>query len=375
MKILFTGGGTMGHIYPIVSIAREIERLYPETVRKTPLELHYLGPKDELGFALLSYEEIKITNIISGKVRRYFSWENIIDILFKIPFGILQSIFYLILISPNLVFSKGGSGSFSVTIAARILGIPIFIHESDVVPGLSNQKTSKWAKKIFTSFPKTEYFNPLKVTQTGNPIREDLLDGNKTKAGEIFNLSLTRPIILITGGSQGAEAINDFTLLVLNSLLKNYEIIHVTGPANIDQITAESQAIALKDFQKYYHVFGILNEEKLKHAYQAADLIVSRSGSGSIFEIAAVGKPSILIPLPSSAGNHQAKNAYTYAQNGSAMVIEQENLTQNFFLENLQILFTDKDKLLQMSQSALAFSKPLAARAIAREILEFLMLE
>jgi len=375
MRIVFTGGGTMGHIYPLVSIAREIERLYPETVRKTPLELHYIGPKDDLAISLLSYEEFKIKTISAGKIRRYFSLQNIIDIFIKTPFSILQSFFYLILISPSLVLSKGGPGAFAVTFVARILRIPVFLHESDIVPGLSNQKASKWAKKIFTSFPQTEYFNPSKTNQIGNPIRKELMEGDKQKAGEIFNLSLTRPVILIMGGSQGAEAINDFVLLVLNNLLKDYEIIHATGPANVDQVTAESQVIIQKDLQRYYHAYGILNEEKLKHAYKVADLIISRSGSGSIFEIASVGKPSILVPLPSSAGNHQAKNAYAYAQNGSAIIIEQENLTQNFFLENLQLLFASPERLSQMSQSALAFSKPLAGRAIAREILEFLMLE
>ena len=125
----------------------------------------------------------------------------------------------------------------------------------------------------------------------------------------------------------------------------------------------------------YYHPVGMLGEEKIKHAYAAADLIISRSGSGSIFEIAAVGKPSILIPLPSAAGDHQSKNAYTYANTGAAMVIEQENLTPNFFMENVQLLFLHPEKLEAMKQAALAFAKPLAARAIAREILEFLMLD
>jgi UDP-N-acetylglucosamine--N-acetylmuramyl-(pentapeptide) pyrophosphoryl-undecaprenol N-acetylglucosamine transferase len=375
MKILFTGGGTGGHIFPLVAIVREIRRIYPKTTQGVPLEFYYLGPKDDFGLILLQQEDLIIKTIISGKVRRYFSWKNIVDILFKIPFGVIQSFFLLLTIKPDLVFSKGGSGSISVTYSARFLRIPVFLHESDAVPGLSNQITAKWAKKIFISFSKTEYFDPEKTTLTGNPIRKEILDGDKETAAEIFNLTLSKPIFLIMGGSQGAETINDFVLRILNDLLKDYEIIHVAGNQNVREVTAEAQVIEDKDLDRYYHPVGFLDEEKIKHAYKAADLIISRSGSGSIFEIAAVGKPSILVPLPSAAGDHQSKNAYAYAENGASMIIEQENLTPNFFMENIQLLFLHPEKLKQMRQAALIFAKPLAASAIAREILEFLMID
>ena len=371
MKIIFTGGGTGGHVYPLVAIAREIRRIYP----KNNLQLYYVGPKEDFGLILLRQEDIIIKNIISGKLRRYFSFQNFVDILFKIPIGIIQSFFLLLFLQPDLVFSKGGSGSIAVTYSARLLRIPVFIHESDVVPGLSNQKTSKWAKKVFVSFLKTEFFDQQKTTLTGNPIRKEILDGDKEKAGELFNLTFSRPIFLVMGGSQGAEAINDFILEILNDLLKSYEIIHITGRMNEKGIEAEAQVVMQKDLERYYHPIGFLDEQKMSHAYKAADLIISRSGSGSIFEIAAVGKPSILIPLPNAAGDHQSKNAYAYSQMGAAEVFEQENLSPNLFIEKIQLLFLHPEKLEQMHQVALAFAKPLAARAIAREILEFLMID
>jgi len=371
MKILFTGGGTGGHVFPLVAIAREIRRIYP----KKDLEFYYLGPKDELSLIYLSGEDFTIKTIVSGKIRRYFSWENFVDILFKIPFGFLQSFFILLKMKPDLVFSKGGSGSIAVTFTAKLLKIPVFLHESDVAPGMSNQQTSKWAKKIFTSFPKTEYFDPEKIILVGNPIRKEILDGDAKVAGELFDLTFTKPIFLIIGGSQGAEAINDFVLLVLNSLLKNYEIIHVCGSENFKQVQAEAQVVIDKNLEKYYHPIGFLDEKKIKHAYKAADIIISRSGSGSIFEIAAVGKPSILVPLPTAAANHQAKNAYVYAETGAAIVFEQNSLMPNFFIEEIELLFLHPEKLEEMKQAALSFAKPLAARAIAREILESLMLE
>ncbi len=379
MKIVFTGGGTGGHIYPLVAIAREIRRIYPKKAQGAPLEFYYLGPKDDFSLILLSQEDFIIKTITSGKIRRYLAWQNIVDILFKIPFGVIQSFFMLLVLKPDLVFSKGGSGSIAVTYSARFLRIPVFLHESDVVPGLSNQTTAKWAKKIFISFPKTEYFDPKRTTLTGNPIRKEIIEGDKEKAGEIFNLTFSKPIFLIVGGSQGAETINDFVLRILNDLLKKYEIIHITGNQNLKETSAEALIVegseGYSDLDKYYHPVGFLNEEKIKHALRAADLVISRSGSGSIFEIAAVGKPSILIPLPSAAGDHQSKNAYAYAQTGASIVIEQENLTPNFFMENLELLFLHQEKLEKMKQSALAFAKPLAARAIAREILEYLMLD
>mgnify|MGYP001572834891 CR=1 FL=1 len=176
-------------------------------------------------------------------------------------------------------------------------------------------------------------------------------------------------------GSSEAEALNDFVLNILNDFLKEFELIHICGRNNLSQVEAESEVVVSKDLIKYYHPVGFLDEEKLKHVYRVADLIVSRSGSGSIFEIAALGKPSILVPLPSAAANHQAKNAYAYSQTGAALVVEQDNLTRNFFLDMIHNIFLHPDKLEKMKEEALRFSKPLAGKTMAREILEYFTLE
>jgi len=370
MRIVFTGGGTGGHFFPLIAIIRELRKL---SFQKN-LEFYYLGPHHDWGFILLSQEEVIVKKIIAGKIRRYFDWQNIIDV-FKIIIGFFHSLYWLIKIKPKLVFSKGGEGSICVTMAAGVLGIPVFIHESDIVPGLSNRKTAKWAKKIFVSFPQTEYFDPERIILTGNPIRKEILGGSIEKAQEIFNLTLSKPVLLVTGGSQGSQAINDFILLILNDLLRDWEVIHVAGMSNIEEVKTESAVTIENDFKKYYHLLPFLDEKEMKHALAAADLVVSRAGSGSIFEIAACGKPSILIPLPGSAGEHQAKNAYFYSQVGACLVFEQENLKPNFFLDNLKLLLFKPEKLEEMSKAALEFSKPLAAGQIAREILEYLMID
>ncbi len=365
LKILFAGGGTGGHLFPIIAISRELKNLY----QKDNLVLQYIGPKDKLSEELLRQENFKIHFIASGKLRRYFSLLNITDILFKIPFSFLQSFFILLFIRPKLVFSKGGTGSLPATFCARVLGIPVFIHESDIEPGLSNKISAKWAKKIFTSFENTANLDSSKMILVGNPIRKELLDGNAEGAREMLGITFDKPVILFYGGSQGAKMLNDFVLDILEMALRKYEIIHICGKNNYKQIKKETDLFLNENSKKYYHLFDSLNEDQLKNAYSAADIIISRAGSASIFEIAALAKPSILIPLPSAAGDHQSKNAYAYAKNGATDVLEQENMIPNFFLGRIDSILSNPQ---EMQQAAREFSKPMAAQNIAKEILQYL---
>ncbi len=365
MKILFAGGGTGGHIMPIISIARELKIKIPE------VQLDYMGPKSD--FDLLEKEGFKNHPIVSGKMRRYLAWQNFIDLPLKIPFSFLQSFFLLLFIKPDLVFSKGGTGSLPVTYCARLLGIPAFIHESDVAPGLSNKISSKWAKRVFTSFTTIEYFDTKKVVLVGNPIRKELLNGNKEEAKKMFNITSQKPVIFIFGGSQGAGPINDFVLTLLNKILQDYELIHVAGVKNYKILDIKSKATLLDpSLKSSYHLYESLNQVQLKNAYAVCDIIISRAGAGSIFEIAMIGKPSILIPLPSSANNHQAKNAYQYAKSGACIVIEQESLTDSYFIGEIENVIEKSEK---MRTSALKFAKPDASEKIAKEIIEELSLQ
>lgn len=368
MKILFTGGGTGGHLFPIIAIVRELRRLNTDS----NFSVDYIGPNDKNNLFQLEQENINIHTIAAGKLRRYFSLSNVIDICFVIPFSIIQSFFLLLAIRPQLVFSKGGTASVPVTLSAAVLGIPIFLHESDVVGGLSNQVSGKWARKIFTSFEKTEGFDLARTIPVGTPIKKELLEGSSVSAKELFDLSLTKPVLMVWGGSQGAEAINDLVLSTANELLQRYEILHLCGKTHYKDMQSQTPYVIAKELQKNYHLYDAFNEVQLKHAYAAADLMVSRSGSASIFEMAALGKPSILIPLPGAAGDHQSKNAYQYAKTGAAMIIDQGNLTPHFFISKVDFILSQPEKMEQMRQAALAFARPLAAKSIAREILEYL---
>ncbi|MDP3990862.1 MAG: UDP-N-acetylglucosamine--N-acetylmuramyl-(pentapeptide) pyrophosphoryl-undecaprenol N-acetylglucosamine transferase [Candidatus Nealsonbacteria bacterium] len=372
MKILFTGGGTAGHIFPIIAVVRELRKIGFKA------DFFYLGPKDEFGSVFLSQEGIKMKWIMAGKIRRYFAWQsflqNIVDILFKMPIGFFQSFFYVFLLAPDLIFSKGGYGSISPVIAGQILQVPVLLHESDISPGLANRFLSKFTPKVFISFPinQTEYFSEKKMIFAGNPIRKELLNGNKEKAKELFRLSDEKPLLLILGGSQGAQKINDMILSILSGILTDFELIHQTGEKNIQQVKEEAKVVINKDLEKYYHPIAFLTEVELKHALKACWLVISRAGSGSIFEITACQKPSILIPLPTSAQDHQLKNAYSCEEAGAALVLEEANLTPHFFLEKLKYLFSQPEILQKMSQRAKDFSRPEAGKIIAEYLVKYL---
>jgi len=368
MKIVFTGGGTGGHIYPLIAIIREIKKIYPKDQK---LSLFYVGPKTSYGLDDLKKEGVRIKNISAGKIRKQKGLktilQNIIDILFKIPSGILSSIFILKAIKPDIIFSKGGFGAFPVLFANRFFRYRLFLHESDSIPGKVTQKFMEDAEKIFVSF---DNMNIEKAILVGNPIRKEILNGSKKEAVRIFELIDTKPIVLILGGSQGAEKINELVLGVLTDLLKNFELIHQCGEQNLEHTDLLYRTIVEQEkLDKFYHLYGYLDEIQMKHALAAAHIVVSRAGAASIFEIAACGKPSILIPLPSSAQNHQARNAYIYAKTGASKVMEPQNPTPHMLYSNLMEIFSRPQNLKQMQSAALSFAKPNASEKIAKEFL------
>jgi UDP-N-acetylglucosamine--N-acetylmuramyl-(pentapeptide) pyrophosphoryl-undecaprenol N-acetylglucosamine transferase len=372
MKILFTGGGTAGHIFPIIAVVRELNR------KGIKADYRFLGPKDDFGSILLSQEGIKVKTILAGKIRRYLNPEslllNIVDVLFKMPIGFLQSFFYVFFSNPDLIFSKGGYGSLAPSFCGWLFRIPIILHESDAAPGLANKIVSRFTKKILVAFSEsdTEYFSAEKMISVGNPIRKELMEGSKEKGKKLFNLTGEKPVIMVMGGSQGAQTINDLILNFLPQAIEHFEIIHQTGENNYEQVKAEARVAISRENDKYYHPIAFLKEIELRDAYAVCDIIISRAGSGSIFEIAAVGKPSILIPLTNSAQDHQVKNAYIYGRKKATIVIEEENLAPHFLLEKLKDLFNHSEDLKDMSQKAKEFSRPESAKTTAEYILGLL---
>ena len=366
MHIVLTGGGTGGHIFPIIAVAKKLREIVPEG---EDLEFLFLGPDGDIEREVMEKELIPVKKILSGKLRRYFSPSYIPDI-FKIPIGIIQSLWHLLIFMPDVVFSKGGYAGIPVVIAAWLYRIPIIIHESDITPGLANQFAARLARIVAVSFPTTSnFFNPGKVVVTGSPIREELGGGSRGEARKIFGLADNKKTILVMGGSQGARAINEAILRILPRLIRSYQIIHLTGKDEYENMIKEAGKIGIKPGHGQYHAFPFLREE-ISHAFAVADLVISRAGANAIAEIAANAKPAILIPIKSSANNHQELNAYALSEAGAAIVINQDNLGENIFFEKIEEVISNGELQFELSERIRKFYDPDAPKKIAEEIIK-----
>src|ERR1035437_7170754 len=258
MKILFTGGGTGGHFYPIRAVAEAIEDKVAEKRLIKP-SLYYMAPTRYNPRALFDHE-IEFVYVPAGKIRRYFSFLNFTD-FFKTITGIFIALIRMYSIYPDIVFGKGGYGSFPALMAARILRIPVVIHESDTSPGIVNKWAGKFAERIAISYPEAaKYFPADKAVLTGNPVREDIVVPITEGAKEFLNLKDNIPVVLILGGSQGAANINDIILEGLSELVKNFYIIHQTGKENFIECKSTSEAVLFNsEFKDRYKPFDYLN--------------------------------------------------------------------------------------------------------------------
>ncbi len=369
MKILLTGGGSGGHFYPLIAVAEKINELISKD-KLLPAELYYMSdsPHDS---RLLLENKIQFVKVPAGKMRRYFSIMNIVDI-FSTALGIITSFFSVFSIFPDVIFSKGAYASFPVLVAARFFRIPVIIHESDSTPGRTNKWAGKFAKRIALSYPDAaSFFDEKKVAITGNPVRNAIKKLPQAEvAKNYFGINAGVPVILILGGSLGAKMINDVILQMLAELVEKYYVIHQIGKNNIQEIIATKDVILQNSqFKDRYIPLDYLDDLKMSMAAGASDLIISRAGS-TIFEIANWGKPSILIPITDTNGDHQRKNAYYYARFNATTVIEENNLTTTILVSEIDRILNNKDLYKRMSDGALSFVKTDAAETIAREILQ-----
>lgn len=331
-RILLTGGGTAGHIMPLLAVKEALDK------------------KGQFKFLLLGHKiqnvNIKYKNILAGKWRRYFSFKNFID-LFKLPLGFLQTLWYIFWFMPDVCFAKGGYASVPAVLVCKLFFIPIVIHESDSAPGASNKFLAKFAKKICIAYKRS--FISDKAILTGNPIRKSIIKN------KIIN---KKPIILILGGSQGSEFINEAITAILPQLLEKANIIHQVGSGNKSNLRFP----------------GYIQTEFIKDmgtAYAKADLVVTRAGANTLAEISANKKPAIIIPLPSAAQNHQVKNAYAYANNQAASVLEQNTLGPLTLLKDILSYLEQTEKAKKMGEHAYEMNPIDAADRIAKVILDY----
>lgn len=361
MKIAMTGAGG-GHFYPLIAVAERIRKeAFAQKIIQPELYFFSDAPYDEE--ALFSVE-CKFIKIPAGKLRLYPSAETLTDI-FKTIYGCFVALAKLYSLYPDVIFAKGGYASFPTLFAARILSIPVIVHESDTVPGRTTVWAGKFAFRVALSYQEALQGYPQdKVALTGQPIREALLPP------EGFSRTYTRkdrPTILILGGSQGAQNLNGAVMKVLPQLLETYDVVHQTGALNVEGIRKTSEEILRNHpYKDHYFAEGFLDVALF---YPKVDLVITRAGS-SMFEMALWQLPMIVVPIPESVSRDQHSNAYAMASRGVASVIEENNLSPNILLSAVSRILDSPEVYSKMVSGTqkLASSRD-AASVIARELI------
>ena len=335
MRVLCVGGGSVGHLAPAVAVAKELLKKKETEIRfvcsDRSEEARYLGAE---GFAFDAIPIPRRSLLLPLTLLRGYLRSNAVMKRWK----------------PDVVFSKGGAVSVPACLAARRLGIPIVLHESDGVMGRANRLIARWARHVCLGLPMQTHVDRGVVT--GNPVRPFVTKGERAEGLRITGLSGKRPIFLVMGGSQGARAFNDVIKELLPELLTFCDVIHLTGPG-------KSGAAARPGY--WSEEFA---QAELPHLYAVADAALSRAGSGSIGELAACAIPTILVPLRGLAQDHQLKNARTVEQNGGAIVLEQDALRSRL-VSVVRRFVEDKSFSSELSGKIAAIARPDAARQIA----------
>jgi len=363
IRVAFTAGGSGGHVFPLFAILESIQKIAND--ERVDVEVRYFGPDDKSS-SFLNKSGLPIYKIIAGNGGFLGACKTFI--------GIVQSLWLLLFYMPDVVFSKGSYGSLPIVIVAWLYRIPIVIHESDSIPGNANLFAVRFAKKIMVSFEHAkQFFKTRAPIVVGNPLRMGLYNPiAREEAKKHFGFNIEKPLVLILGGSQGAVAINDFILNILPQLIQKTQILHQVGEVNYE--TMRSEVAAVEDLSRVqnkdeYKIVGFLDGEEYRNALYAADVVISRAGAGIIFELAALNKPAVLIPIAGLANDHQLFNAQEYAEYGGAEIFEQANLLPHLFLERLFRILDNEEVRTKMIEGAKKFAAPKAAEQIAREIL------
>lgn len=334
-RIVFTGGGSAGHVTPNIAIINELDH--------NEWEIKYIGSKQGIEKELIKKINVPYYEISSGKLRRYVDLENIKDI-FRVLKGCFESRRLLKKWKPQIVFSKGGFVSVPVIVAAKTLGIPTFIHESDLTPGLANKISQRFATKIFTSFAETTQFFPkVKTMVIGSPIRKEILSGSSLKGRKFLAFNDNLPVLTIMGGSLGAKKINEVVRSSLKELTSKYQIVHLCGKGNLDKTL-----LGYKGYKQYEYI-----HDELPNILAATDVVITRGGSNAIFEFLALKIPMLIIPLSKKQSRgDQILNAKSFEEKGYSLTLEEENLSSKSLLSYLENLEQNKDKFVKAMENS-----------------------
>lgn len=361
MKIVLTGAGG-GHFYPLIAVAERVrkEAFIQKIIQP---ELYFFSDKPYDEEALFNLD-CKFVETKAGKLRLYPSLENVVGLFITFQ-GCWSTLFKLYALYPDVVFAKGGYASFPTLLAARILSIPIVVHESDTVPGRTTKWAGKFATRVALSYPDVaKYYPKDRIALTGQPIRDTILPPDNYK--RVYSKK-ERPVILILAGSQGSQIINSVILQLLPKLLDTYDIVHQTGPLNDQAVaTIAEEMIKGHPFKDRYYAEGFLDVALF---YSKVDLVITRAGS-SMFEMVLWQLPMIVIPIPETISRDQKSNAYAMASYGFAEVLEEDNLGANIVLSTISRILDDENHYNAMNKNAALFDDSrTAASVIARELI------
>jgi UDP-N-acetylglucosamine--N-acetylmuramyl-(pentapeptide) pyrophosphoryl-undecaprenol N-acetylglucosamine transferase len=360
MKIVITGAGG-GHFYPLIAVAERIRKeIFIQKLIQPELYFFSDKPYDEEALFNL---DCKFVETPAGKLRMYPSLENLTDI-FKTIKGCFIALIKLYSIYPDVVFAKGGYASFPTLLAARILSIPVVVHESDTVPGRTTKWAGKFATRVALSYPEAApYYPPSKIALTGQPIRDMLLPPG---GYEKKYTKKDRPVILVFGGSQGSQVVNSAVLEALPVLLNTYDVVHQTGTENLEEVSKISKHLLVNhEFKDRYFVEGFLDVALF---YPKVDIVITRAGS-SMFEMVLWRLPMIVVPIPESISRDQKSNAYAMASHGVATVLEENNLGSHMLISVVTKILNNEEEYNSMIKNAHLFDDSRdAASTIAREI-------
>jgi len=359
-RIVFTGGGTGGHIYPGIATARALKNSVKD------LSVLFMGTRRGLEAQLVPQEGFEISFISARGLSSHPI--RAIAALMSVSLGLMQSLKVMMTFKPHLVVGTGGYVSGPVAIAAYFAGVPVIIFEQNIIPGKTTRFISRLAQKVCVSFNETERFLPRgKVVVTGNPVREVILTRSRDEGRAVLSIAPERLCILITGASQGARSINEGIINALPSWKdKKWTIIHLTGEKNFEQVKSRTDAIIQGEVVDY-RCLGFLRN--MEDAYAACDLAVCRAGATTLAEITARGIPSVLIPYPYSAEAHQEKNAAWLQQNGASVMIPDAEVGERLSAV-ITTLADDEAALGAMAEKCRALGRPDALKDIVKVILE-----
>jgi UDP-N-acetylglucosamine--N-acetylmuramyl-(pentapeptide) pyrophosphoryl-undecaprenol N-acetylglucosamine transferase len=366
MRIVIAGGGTGGHTSAGLAVAAVLRE-------RGCSDIHWIGSRAGIEARRVPEAGLAFHPIPVGKLRRYWDWRNVPDLAWRVPAGVARAWWLLRGLRPTLLFATGGFVALPSAIAARAWSIPIVVHEQTVVPGLANRIVGRFAHRVALSFPADgNEFPADRTVVTGNPLRPELSGGSREAACERFGLDLARPIVYVTGGAQGSHTINRSVGELLPAWLDHCQLIHQCGdnPQTGDRSWLESRARALTPpLRRRYALVAHLGAE-LRDVYAAAELVIGRSGAGTVNECIHLGKPAIYIPLPGASGDEQTANARLVESAGGAIVIPQDSLTSAGLLDVVTRLLDDRAGLAAMGERVRKLAVPDAADRIARVIFE-----